>query len=101
MWQMTNVQEMAVQEILQLHKQTSTECQKALLKPSHKLGIREICDAVIQTLSGALRPVKWIHLSTKFHIDLWLLEGYKQLVLTKDGIVAEGVMPASLVIILL
>jgi hypothetical protein len=89
MWQMTKVREMAVQEILQLHKQAGTECQKVLLKLSNKLGIREIRDAVIQALSGALGPVERIQLGTEFQVDSLLLEGYKQLVLTKDGISAE------------
>jgi len=87
MWQMTTVQEIAVQEILQLHKRAGTDCQKVLLKLSNKLGIRELRDAVIQALSGALRPVEQIQLGTEFRVDSWLLEGYKQLVLT--GISAE------------
>jgi len=89
MWQMTKVREMAVQEILQLHEQAGTECQKVLLKLSNKLGIREIRDAVIQTLSGALGPVERILLGTEFQVDLWLREGYKQLVMMKDGISVE------------
>ncbi|KIM76078.1 hypothetical protein PILCRDRAFT_78180, partial [Piloderma croceum F 1598] len=55
MWQMTKVREMAVQELLQLHKQA----------------------------------VERIQLGTEFQVDSWLLEGYKQLVLKKDGILAE------------
>jgi hypothetical protein len=66
MWQMTKVREMAVQEILWLHKQAGTECQKVLLRLSNKLGIREICDAVIQALSGALGPVKQIQLGMEY-----------------------------------
>jgi hypothetical protein len=89
MWQMTEVREKAVQEILQLHKQAGTECQKVMLKLSNKLRIREIRDAVIQALSGALGPVERIQLGTEFRVDSWLLEGYKQLVVMKDGISAE------------
>ena len=89
MWQMTKVREMAVQEILQLHKQAGTECQKVLLRLSNKLGIREMRDAVIQALSGALGPVEQIQLGTEYRVDSWLLEGYKQLVLMKDGISVE------------
>jgi hypothetical protein len=87
MWQMTKIREMAVQEILLLHKQAGTECQKVLLKLSSKLEIREIRDAVIQALSGALGPVERIHLGTEFRVYSWLLEGYKQLVL--NGILVE------------
>ena len=89
MWQMSKVREMAVQEILRLHKQAGTECQKVLLKLSNRLGIRDIRDAVIRALSRALGPVEQIQLGTEYQVDSWLLEGYKQLVLMKDGISAE------------
>ena len=65
MWQMSKVREMAVQEILRLHKQAGTECQKVLLKLSNRLGIREIRDAVIRALSRALGPVEQIQLGTE------------------------------------
>jgi hypothetical protein len=90
MWQMSKVWEMAVQEILRLHKQAGTKFQKVLLKLSNRLETSEICDAVIRALSGALGPVEQIQLSTKYQVDSWLLEGYKQLVLMKDGISAEN-----------
>ena len=89
MWEMAKVRETAVQEILLLHEQAGIECQKVLLKLSNKLGISEIRNAVVQALSGALGSVDRIQLGTEFQVDRWLLEGYKQLVLAKEGISAE------------
>ena len=89
MWEMAKVRETAVQEILLLHEQAGIECQKFLLKLSNKLGISEIRNAVVQALSGSLGSVDRIQLGTEFQVDRWLLEGYKQLVLAKEGISAE------------
>ena len=91
MWEMSKVREMAVKEILRLHNQAGTDCQKVLLKLSNRLGIKEIRDAVIQALygNGALGPVEQIQLGTEYQVDSWLLEGYTKLVLMKEGITAE------------
>jgi hypothetical protein len=90
MWQMTKVQEMAVQTILELQNQADTECQKSLLRLSNKLRITKIRDRAIEILSeAAVEPVEWIQRGMKFQVDSWLLGGYQQLIQASDGISVE------------
>jgi hypothetical protein len=90
MWQMTELQEMAIQNILELQNQAGTECQKVLLGLSNKLGITKIRDRAIEILSADdVEPVEWIQRSMEFHVDSWLLTGYRQLIQAPAGISVE------------
>jgi hypothetical protein len=90
MWQMTKVQEIAVQAILELQNQADTECQKDLLRLSNKLRITRIRDRAIEILSeAAVEPVEWIQRGMEFQVDSWLLTGYQQLIQASDGISVE------------
>jgi len=89
MWHMAKVRERAVKEILRLQDGIPTDDQMSLLRLSTKLGIREIRDATIQALSGALQPVERIHLGIESQVDSWLIEGYRQLVQAQGGISVE------------
>ncbi|KIM84445.1 hypothetical protein PILCRDRAFT_67743, partial [Piloderma croceum F 1598] len=60
MWQMTKVQEMAVQTILELQNQAAD-----------------------------VRPVEWIERGMEFQVDSWLLTGYQQLIQASAGISVE------------
>lgn len=90
MWQMDKVQEMAVQRIIKFQDSSeSSDGQMELLRLSTKLGIKEIRDAVVQTLSGALQPAELVRRGIEWRVDSWLLQGYKQLVEAPAGILAE------------
>jgi len=87
MWQMAKVQEMAVKKILEYR--VSTDNQRVLLRLSTKLGITEIRNRAIRTLSGTLLPVEQVEFGIECQVDSWLLKGYKQLVEQVGGISVE------------
>jgi hypothetical protein len=87
MWQMAKVQEMAVKRIIKF--QLSSDGQMDLLRLSTKLEIKEIRNAVVQTLSSALQPSELVQRGIEWRVRSWLLQGYKQLVEAPVGILAE------------
>jgi hypothetical protein len=84
MWQ---IQEMAVKWIIKF--QLSSDGQMDLLRLSTKLGIKQICNAVVQTLSSALQPSKLVQHSIEWWVRSWLLQRYKQLVEAPARILVE------------
>jgi hypothetical protein len=87
MWQMSKIQEIAVQRIIKF--QLGSDGQMELLRLSTKLGIKEIRDSVVQTLSGVLQPAELVQRGIEWRVDSWLLQGYIQLVEAATGISAE------------
>jgi hypothetical protein len=80
MWQMANVREKAVEEILQLQDRITTDDQVHLLRLSTKQEITEIRNKSIQRLSGTFRKVELLQLGIELHVESLLRLGFKQLV---------------------
>jgi hypothetical protein len=59
------------------------------LRLANKLGIVEIRNTAIQSLSGALRPVESIQLGNELQADSLVLYGYQRLIQMEGGISEE------------
>jgi hypothetical protein len=89
MWQMATVRKTAAQKILEFLVTIGADDQLELLRLSTRLGIAEIRDAAIQALFGVLQPIELVQLGNELQVDLWLLQGYQQLVEAPEGISVE------------
>lgn len=89
MWQMAKVRERIIEEISMLFHQVGQQDLIYLLKVSDKLGISEIRDRFIESLSGHLEPINLIKLGIEFQIYSFLINGYARLAMQKGGISTE------------
>jgi hypothetical protein len=80
MWQMVDVRQKVVKEILQLQDRITTDDQVHLLKLSTKLEITEIRDRSIQELSWVFCEVKLVQLGMELQAESLVRSGFKQLV---------------------
>ena len=89
MWQMANVRQRAVEEILKLLYQVGRKDWIYLLTLSNKLGISKIRNRFIQCLSENLKPVEKIQLGIELRVYSLLHTGYVALVVRTAGISTE------------
>jgi len=87
---MAKIQKTAVEQILKLQHLVRVNVQQDLLRLANKLGIIEIRNTAIQTLSASdLLPVEIIKLGNELQADSLVLYGYKQLIWMEGGISEE------------
>jgi len=88
MWQMEKIRQISVQKILQ--DTIPAHEHQYLLSVSTKLGIVEIRNRSINVLSPNLSAAKRIQLGIQYQVDLWLRDGYRELIEGPSGISAEA-----------
>ena len=87
MWQMEKIRQISIQKILQ--DTIPAHEHQHLLSVSTKLAIGEIRDRAIQVLSSNLSTAKRIQLGIQYQVDLWLRDGYRELIMGQSSISAE------------
>ena len=89
-WEMDKIQKIAVKQILELQDQVRDRVQPDLLRLANWLGIVEIRNKAIKSLSYSLLPVEsLIQLGNELQAGPLVLCGYKRLVEKTGGISEE------------
>jgi hypothetical protein len=89
MWQMAKVRKRAVEEILRLYYQVGREDLIYLLTLLDKLGIPNIRNRFIRSISQNVDPVELIRLGIELPVYSFILNGYAGLVVQDRGISTE------------
>jgi ribosomal protein S13 len=87
LWKMNQIQDVALQKIRGLSQNSHQWI--AALKIATELRMHGLREIAIQELNEDLDPLQKIDLATKYSVRPWLIDGYFELVMRKEGIKKE------------